>query len=134
MEDQTRDNLTDKSTWMRLIYIVLFAIAFNIAEILIAIITVVQFFTVLFSKSPNARLQALGGDLGRYIRDVTAFLTYQSDHMPYPVSDWGQSAPVVEPEPAPTPKPAAKKPAPRKPAAKKKPAPKKAPPKKSAPE
>ena len=130
MQDQTRDNLSDKSTWMRLIYIVLFAIAFNIAEILIAIITVVQFFTVLFTKSPNARLQTLGGDLGTYIRDVTAFLTYQSNHMPYPVSDWGQP----EPEPEPAPKPAAKKPAARKPAAKKKPAVKKAPPKNDEPE
>lgn len=96
MEEQVlnqpvRDNLTDKSTWMRLIYIVLFAIAFNIAEILIAIITIVQFFTVLFTKSPNARLQALGGDLGHYIGEVARFLTYQSDHMPYPVSDWGQA-------------------------------------------
>jgi len=132
MQDQTRDNLgdnlSDKSTWMRLIYIVLFAIAFNIAEILIAIITVVQFFTVLFTKSPNARLQTLGGDLGGYIRDVTAFLTYQSDHMPYPVSDWGQ------PESTQEPKPAAKKTTTRKPAVKKKPAAKKAPPKKSEPE
>lgn len=134
MQDQTRDNLSDKSTWMRLIYIVLFAIAFNIAEILIAIITVVQFFTVLFTKSPNARLQALGGDLGSYIRDVTAFLTYQSEHMPYPVSDWGQPEPVVEPAPEPAPKPAAKKTTTRKPVAKKKPAAKKAPPKKNEPE
>ncbi|HEY9079852.1 DUF4389 domain-containing protein [Magnetovibrio sp.] len=130
MQDQTRDNLTDKSTWMRLIYIVLFAIAFNIAEILIAMITVVQFFTVLFTKAPNARLQTLGGDLGGYIRDVTAFLTFQTDHMPYPVSDWGQQ----EPEPEPAPEPAAKKTTTRKPAAKKKPATKKAPPKTSEPE
>ena len=132
MQDQTRDNLSNKSTWMRLIYIVLFAIAFNIAEILIAIITVVQFFAVLFTKSPNARLQTLGGDLGGYIRDVAAFLTYQSDHMPYPVSDWGQPEPTPEQEPAPAPT-VAPKPA-RKPAVKKKPAAKKAPPKKSAPE
>jgi len=139
MENQTRDSLTDKSTWMRLIYIVLFAVAFNIAEILIAIITVVQFFTVLFTKSPNVRLKALGGDLGGYIRDVTGFLTYQTDHMPYPVSDWGQPEPTPEPAPKPAPKPTAKKPAAkkptaRKPAAKKKPTAKKAPPKTGEPE
>jgi len=147
MENQTRDNLTDKSTWMRLIYIVLFAVAFNIAEILIAIITVVQFFTALFTKAPNARLKALGGDLGAYVRDVTGFLTYQTDHMPYPVSDWGQPdvsqpgasgpdptpKPEAKPKPAPRKKPAARKPAPRKPAAKKTAA-KKPPPAEDAPE
>lgn len=104
MEDQTRNNLTNKETWMRLIYIVLFVIAFNIAEILIAIITVVQFFTVLFTRASNPRLQTLGGDLGEYIRDVVGFLTYRTDHMPYPVSDWGNE-PEPEPKPKPKPKP-----------------------------
>ena len=99
MENQTRNNLKNKATWMRLIFIVLFTIAFNIAEILIAIITVVQFFTVLFAKTPNPRLQSLGGDLGEYIREVVGFLTYRTEHMPYPVSDWGN-----EPKPKPKPK------------------------------
>lgn len=121
MEEQTRDNLTDKSTWMRLLFIILFAIAFKIAALLIGVITVVQFFAVLFTKSPNVRLQGLGGDLGIYICDVTRFLTYQTDHMPYPVSDWGQGSQT---------EPAAKKPTARKAAAKKKPTVKKAPRKK----
>jgi hypothetical protein len=126
MENQTRDNLTNKSTWMRLLYIILFAIAFNIAELLIAIITVVQFFTVLFTKSPNVRLQSFGGDLGGYIRDVVAFLTYRTDHMPYPVSDWGQES---EPEPKPKPKSKPKPKAKPKSVASRKPATKKSPPK-----
>lgn len=122
MEDQTRDNLTDKSTWMRLLYIALFTLAFNIAELLIAITVVVQFFSVLFTKKPNERLQTLGGDLAAYVRDVVCFLTYQSDHMPYPISDWGsQSASQPAPKPAPksSPKPSLK--SGRKPAAKKNP-------------
>lgn len=118
MEDQTRDNLTDKSTWMRLLYIVLFTLAFNIAEFLIAIIVLVQFLSVLFTKKPNERLQTLGGDLGVYVKDVVCFLTYQSDHMPYPISDWGpQSAP--KPSSKSSSKPSLK--SGRKPAAKKNP-------------
>ncbi|OEJ65940.1 DUF4389 domain-containing protein [Magnetovibrio blakemorei] len=112
MENQTRDNLTDKSTWMRLLYIALFTLAFNIAELLIAITVLVQFFSVLFTKKPNQRLQTLGRDLGAYVQDVVWFLTYQSDHMPYPISDWGpQSAskPASKPSPKPSRKPAAKK-------------------------
>lgn len=106
MENQTRDNLTDQATWMRLLYIVLFAIACQIAELLIAVVTVVQFVTVLFTKKPNERLQNLGGDLGNYVRDVTRFLTYATDHMPYPVSDWGQ--PMDEPPATPKTKARAK--------------------------
>ena len=90
MDEQTRDNLKNKTTWLRLIYILLFAIAFNIAELMVGIITLVQFFTVLFTNTPNPRLQRFGGDLGKYIRDIVGYLTYQTDHMPFPISDWGQ--------------------------------------------
>lgn len=101
MTDQTQDNLTDKATWLRLLYIVLFAIAFKIAALLIAIIMVVQFFTVLFTKSPNARLQGFGGDLGAYICDIARYLTFQTDHMPYPISDWGPGSPSATQKPTP---------------------------------
>lgn len=87
---ETRDNLTDQATWLRLLYMVLFAIAFNIAEILIAAIAVFQFFKVLFTKEPNEKLKSLGRDLAVYIGDVAKFLTFQTDKMPYPVSDWGE--------------------------------------------
>lgn len=118
MENQTRDNLTNKSTWMRLLYIALFTLAFNIAELLIAITVIVQFLSVLFTKKPNERLQTLGRDLGAYVQDVVWFLTYQSDHMPYPISDWGPRS-ASKPSPEPSPKPSLK--SGRKPAAKKNP-------------
>lgn len=133
MQESAQTNVKDKSTWMRLIYIVIFAIAFNIAELLIAIITVVQFFSVLFTKAPNTRLKQFGGDLGVYIRDVVRFLTYQTDQMPYPVSDWQHEVepiitPAPKPKPAPKPAPKAATKAAAKPAAKRKPAAKKTPP------
>ncbi|MCW8915898.1 MAG: DUF4389 domain-containing protein [Magnetovibrio sp.] len=89
MQPETRDNLTNQATWMRLLFIILFAIAFNIAELLIAVIAIFQFFKVLFTKTPNEKLQGFGADLAAYIADVARYLTYQSDKMPYPVSDWG---------------------------------------------
>ncbi|MCK5166080.1 MAG: DUF4389 domain-containing protein [Rhodospirillaceae bacterium] len=90
MDDNTKKHIGDTKTWSRIIYIILFAIAFNVAEFIIAAITVVQFFTVLFTGRRNDRLAEMGGNIGEYISEVTAFLTYNSDHMPFPVSDWGQ--------------------------------------------
>ncbi|MEG3617906.1 DUF4389 domain-containing protein [Magnetovibrio sp. PR-2] len=86
----TRDNLSDQATWMRLVYMLLFVVAFNLAEILIAAIAIFQFLKVLFTKEPNEKLKSLGGDLAVYIGDMTKFLTFQTDKMPYPVSDWGE--------------------------------------------
>ncbi|MDH5189239.1 MAG: DUF4389 domain-containing protein [Rhodospirillaceae bacterium] len=90
MDDNTKKRLVDIKTWTRIIYIILFAIVFNVAEFIIAAITVVQFFTVLFTGQRNNRLAEMGGSIGEYISEVTAFLTFSSDHMPFPVSDWGQ--------------------------------------------
>lgn len=90
MDDSTKKHLVDMKTWTRIIYILLFAIAFNVAEFLIAAITVIQFFTVLFTGNRNERLAEMGGSIGEYISEVTAYLTYSSNHMPFPVSDWGQ--------------------------------------------
>ncbi len=112
LEHPVRDNLTNQATWMRLLYILLYAIAFKIAALLIGVITVVQFFLVLFTKTPNEKFQSLGADLAAYAADVARYLTFHSDKMPYPVSDWGEP-------PKPKAKPKAK--AKRKTPAKKKP-------------
>ena len=90
MDDNTKKHIVDVRTWSRIIYIILFAIAFNVAEFIIAAITIVQFFTVLLTGGRNERLAEMGGSVGEYISEVTAFLTYNSDHKPFPVSGWGQ--------------------------------------------
>ena len=94
MAESTRDNLTKSSTWMRLIYIILFTITFNVAEVVVAVITIVQFFTVLLSGgTPNKRLQDFGRTLGTYLRQVVSFLTYESDDKPFPIGEWPESVP-----------------------------------------
>ncbi len=90
MEDNTRKNLSDLSTWTRVLYIALYVIAFNVAEAVIAAITIIQFFTVLLTGRVNTKLAELGSSVGDYLAEVTAFLTYKSDHKPFPVSEWGQ--------------------------------------------
>jgi len=93
MADDTRANLTKGSTWTRLIYIVLFSIAFKVTGFVVAIITLVQFVTALLNGgTPNKRLQDLGRLLAAYMRDVIAFLTYESDEKPFPIGDWPDTA------------------------------------------
>lgn len=92
MADDTRANLTKGSTWTRLIYIVLFTVTFNVAEVVIAVITLIQFFTALFTGGkPNERLRELGGMMATYVREVVAFLTYETDDKPFPIGEWPQA-------------------------------------------
>ncbi|MEP3247573.1 MAG: DUF4389 domain-containing protein [Sneathiella sp.] len=88
METQTEQNLKSKSTWGRLLYIILYAICFNVAEIVLAAIAIVQFFSSLITGAPLKQLRSFGTALSDYLRQLADFLTYASDAKPFPVGPW----------------------------------------------
>ena len=108
MDTTTKKNLTDTKTWMRLVYIILFAIAFNVAEAVFAAVVVVQFVFHLFTGQANNRLRALGRDLSTYVFEIVAYLTYHTDDKPFPFRPWPAGAPANDPAET---KPAEAKPA-----------------------
>ncbi len=93
MEQKTKDNLTNRSTWMRLVYMILFAVIFYIVALVIAVVAVVQFLSRLFTGKVNQQLQALGQGVGVYVNEITVFLTYHTDDKPYPFAPWPKGAP-----------------------------------------
>ena len=108
MEQETKDNLTSRNTWMRVVYMILFAVIFNIVEFVIAVVAVVQFLSTLFTGKVNQQLQALGHGVGAYVNEITRFLTYHTDDKPYPFAPWPKGAPgagkAVRAKPPRTPK------------------------------
>ena len=100
MEPELRSNLRNTSTWKRLIFMVLFGVVFQLAELLLAAVAVVQFLFRLITGSANDRLAVFGAGLAEYLRRVVAYLTFAGDTRPFPFDDW----PEAEPErAAPTP-------------------------------
>ena len=95
MEQKTKDNLTSRNTWIRVVYMILFAVIFNIVEFVIAVVAVVQFLSTLFTGKVNQQLQALGQSVGAYVNEITQFLTYHTDDKPYPFAPWPKAAPGV---------------------------------------
>ena len=93
MDQSIKENVTQESTWMRLVYMVLFVVIFNIGEFVITVVVVVQFLFKLFSGRVNKNLSALGGALATYIREIIAYLTFHTDEMPYPFGPWPTVAP-----------------------------------------
>ncbi len=95
MESETKKHLTERSTWIRLLYMILFVIIFNIAEFVISVVVVVQFLSKLFTGRAVSRLQSLGRSLANYVYEVVAFLTLYTDDIPYPFSPWPKGQPNV---------------------------------------
>ena len=100
MDKSTKNNLTDSKTWIRLVYMILFAVAFNVAEVVLVAVVVVQFLFQLFTGRANEQLQTLGRSLGAYIYEIVAYLTFHSDDRPFPFGRWPEGPPVDKPKDA----------------------------------
>lgn len=93
MDQTIKENVTQESTWMRLVYMILFAVIFNIAEFVIVVMVVVQFLFKLFTGKANETLGALGQTVASYVYEMIAYLTFHTDDMPYPFGPWPTAAP-----------------------------------------
>lgn len=77
---------------LRGFYMLLMIFAFHVSITLMYVITVIQFLLVLLNDSPNERLLVLGGNLARYLRQIANFLTFASEEIPFPFSNWPEDS------------------------------------------
>ena len=93
MNSEIKDNLKQKKTWLRGLYMVLFAIFYSVAEFVLVVIVLFQFLSALFTGRTNARLLTLGQSLSTYIYQALRYLSFNSEYRPYPFGDWPQGTP-----------------------------------------
>lgn len=74
-------------TWLRGLFMLLFAVLYTIAEFVVTAVVLLQFLIVLVTGERNERLTGLGERLSLYVYDVLRFLTYNSEQRPFPFSD-----------------------------------------------
>jgi hypothetical protein len=78
---------------------VLFAVIYNVTEIVLVAVVLLQFLLVLLLGENNRRLLAFGKGLSTYIYQIFLFLTYNSEEMPFPFSPWPSAEPsTAEPQ------------------------------------
>jgi hypothetical protein len=78
------ENLKSRPTWLRLLFMVFFAIAFNVAALVGTLIVVTGFLFVLLTGEPNQKLKRAGQVLATYLGDIVSYLTYNTDTRPFP--------------------------------------------------
>jgi Domain of unknown function (DUF4389) len=93
MEDEIKQNLRKRATWLRALYMLLFTVFYGVAEIVLAAVVLFQLLSVLFTGDTNWRLLTLGQNLSTYVYQIMLFLTFNSDEHPYPFGDWPDGAP-----------------------------------------
>ncbi len=80
-----------RDIWMRGLWMILFALFFGLAESVLLVVAVVQFFWMLFAGQKNAALAEFGVDLGKWLRDVARFQSGASENKPFPWARWGET-------------------------------------------
>ncbi len=93
MNDDVKDNLKSQSTWMRGLYMLLYALFSRIAELVLFGIVTFQFLLKLFTGETNDRLGKLGQGISTYVYQVFQFLAYNSEYHPYPFGAWPKGEP-----------------------------------------
>jgi nucleoside permease NupC len=77
-----------RNIWVRALFMLLMALAFHVAATVLGFVAVIQFLLMLLNGTPNVRLVTFGRSLGNYLRQIVNFLTFATEEMPFPFSEW----------------------------------------------
>jgi hypothetical protein len=97
MDETIKRRLTNPDLWVRGMFMILFAIAYSIAELVVVMVVVVQFLVVLFAGRTNEDLQTFGNNLSIYVYQILQFETFNTETRPFPFSPWPDEAPGETP-------------------------------------
>lgn len=84
MSDEIVNNLKKPSAWFRVLFMAGFVVALYVAGVILLVLMLAQIVFSLLTGADNTNLRRLGAGLARYVSQILAFLTYNSDQKPFP--------------------------------------------------
>ncbi|UUD64476.1 DUF4389 domain-containing protein [Pseudomonas seleniipraecipitans] len=73
---------------LRIVWMLLFVLVWQVAELLLAGVVVLQLIYRLIYKAPHAGLLSFGDSLSQYLAQIGRFGTFNSESKPWPFADW----------------------------------------------
>jgi hypothetical protein len=92
MQEIEKETRTTQTIWLRGLYMLLFALLYSVAEVVLWTVVLVQFGYRVFNDANQPRLLEFGATVARYIYQVLRFLSFNTEVMPFPFSDWPEVA------------------------------------------
>lgn len=81
-------HLSNKKTWQRILYTLLFSIAFSLAKTILSFAVVIQLLIVLFTGTPHDSIKQFSQQLSRYVYQVAQYVSFNREQQPFPFDDW----------------------------------------------
>ncbi len=88
MNDSAKSNVEGSAHWLRLAFMLLFALIIQMAGAVMWVVVIVQFLFALLSGQANENLRRFGHSLSVFIFQIWQFLSYNSEEKPFPFKDW----------------------------------------------
>jgi hypothetical protein len=83
-----KSSLMVADKWIRLVFMILFAVVNYLLQIVSWVIAAVQFVLTLITGKPNQNLLSLGDGLSKFSLHILRYLMFVTDEKPYPFSEW----------------------------------------------
>lgn len=98
MQDQINENLKKISTWKRIFFMLVYTVIVGLVRILLWAVILLQVASTLLTGQANANILNFGSILSSYLYHILLFLTYNTDVLPFPFSDWDLTKQLETPE------------------------------------
>jgi hypothetical protein len=77
-----------ESILLRILWMVLFVLVWQVAEVVLAVVVLVQLVYRLFYGAPSLSFMSFGDSLSQYLAQIGRFGVFQTDQKPWPFADW----------------------------------------------
>jgi len=88
MDEQLNFNLTQISTWKRIAFMLIFAVIGGLVRVLLWTVIILQIVSALLTGKPNQNILNFGRNLAAYTCHILLFMTFNTETLPFPFSDW----------------------------------------------
>lgn len=88
MDKQDRQPWENEDSWIRVVIMIVVGIAYWLSQFVVGSVALVQLGFVLITGHRNQQLTRFGAHMALYIGEIVNFLTFNSDHRPFPFSEF----------------------------------------------
>jgi hypothetical protein len=92
MDEQISYNLTQLGTWKRIFFMLIFAAIGGLVRMLLWAVILLQVASALLTGKANQNILNFGRSLSIYTYHILLFLTFNTETLPFPFSDWNLTA------------------------------------------
>ncbi len=86
--DSNKSQPFSPAIWRRGLYMLICAFLYNIAEIVVVAVAILQFLSKLVTGEENKQLKLFGKGLSLFFFQTMQFLTFNSEEKPFPFNPW----------------------------------------------